>query len=163
MDRGIGKTAVALLLLIVGLACLGFLVYSLANDLSIWVLGRHAEAEVMELGVISTNDVEEGELTFDYFVKYRFATPGGQVVVDTVLLDVREWGALTEGGPLDVVYFPLYPQHNRVDESRYVTVLACAYIPLVLLTWGILGAGLYLLRPAQVREWWFSREPKSER
>jgi len=163
MDRGFGRTVAAILLLIVGVVCLAFLVYSLANDLSIWVLGRHAEAEVMELGVIRTSEAEEGELTFDYFVKYRFATPGGQVIVDSILLDVREWGALTEGGPLDVVYFPLYPQHNRVDESRYVTVLACAYIPLAVLTWGILGAGLYLLRPIQVREWWFSRDSKIER
>lgn len=161
MDRAVGRTIAAILLLLVGLACLGYLAYSLANDLSIWVLGRQTEAEVMELGVIRTNEAEEGELTFDYFVKYRFSTPGGQVIVDTVLLDVREWGALTEGGPVDVVYFPLYPQHNRVDESRYVTVLACAYIPLAMLAWGALGAGLYLLRPAQVREWWFSRESKS--
>lgn len=160
MDRGVGRTAAAILLLIIGLVCLGFLVYSLANDLSIWVLGRHTQAEVMELGVIRTSQADEGELTFDYFVKYRFSTPGGEVIVDTVLLDVREWGALTEGGPVDVVYFPLYPQHNRVDESRYVTVLACAYIPLAMLAWGTLGAGLYLLRPTRVREWWFSRESR---
>jgi len=163
MDRGFGRTVAAILLFIVGVAFLALLVYSLANDLSIWVLGRHAEAEVVELDAIRTSEAEEGELTFDYFAKYRFATPSGQVIVDTVLLDVREWGALTEGGPLDVVYFPLYPQHNRVDESRYVTFLACAYVPLVVLTWGVLGAGLYLLRPVRVREWWFSRDSRMER
>jgi hypothetical protein len=158
MDRGFGRTLAALLLLILGLVCLGFLGHSLVRDLSIWVLGRHAEAEVMELGVIRTSEAGEGELTFDYFVKYRFATPGGQVIVDTTVLDVREWGALSEGGAVDVVYFPLFPQHNRVDESRYVTILACAYIPLAVFVWAMLGAGLYLLRPSQVREWWFSRE-----
>ena len=40
MDRGFGRTAAAILLFIAGVACLVFLVYSLANDLSNWVLGR---------------------------------------------------------------------------------------------------------------------------
>ena len=39
MDRGFGRTAAAILLFIAGVACLVFLVYSLANDLSNWVLG----------------------------------------------------------------------------------------------------------------------------
>lgn len=161
MDRTCGKTILGVVLLAIGVVGLGLLLYSLVMDLSIWVLGRHTEAEVMELSVERTSANEEGELTFDYFVRYRFSTPTGQVVVDTSQLDVREWGSLTEGGPLDVVYFPLYPQHNRIEESRFVSVLACAYVPLFVLVWAAVGAGWYLLRPTQVRTWWFSRGPGS--
>jgi hypothetical protein len=62
---------------------------------------------------------------------------------------------------LDVVYFPLYPQHNRIQESRFISVLACAYVPLVILAWAALGVGWYLLRPTRVRTWWFSRRAGS--
>jgi len=163
MDRDLGRLLAGILLFVLGLASLGFLIYSLGNDLSIWVLGRHTQAEVIELVATRTSQADEGDLTFSYSVKYRFATPGGQVIVDTARVDVLEWGALTEGGPIDVVYFPLYPQHNRVDESRFVSVLACAYIPFVLFAWGALAGGVYLLRPARVRERWFARRAERDR
>jgi hypothetical protein len=40
-------------------------------------------------------------------------------------------GGLEEGTGMDIVYFPLYPAHNRLDESRFVSLLACAYLPFV--------------------------------
>lgn len=40
-------------------------------------------------------------------------------------------GGLTEGAAIDIVYFPLYPAHNRLDESRFVSLLACAYLPFI--------------------------------
>jgi hypothetical protein len=161
MDRPLGRAFLGVFLLVLGLVGLGLLLYSLVMDLSIWVLGRHTEAEVVELWVERTGASEEGELTFDYFVRYRFLTPNGQVIVDTSQLDVREWGALNKGGPLDLIYFPLYPPHNRVDESRFVSVLACAYVPLILVGWACLAVGWYLLRPTEVRAWWFSRTADS--
>jgi hypothetical protein len=162
MERGFGMRVAGILLFVVGLVSLLYLAYSLVNDLSIWVLGRHTEAEVLELVVTRTSQADEGELTFSYSVRYRFATPGGLIIVDTARVDVREWGALTEGGPIDVVYFPLYPQHNRIDESRYVSVLACSYVPFVLLAWGALVGGFYLVRPVEVGEWWFARRTGHE-
>ncbi len=157
MERRLAGTLASVLLLILGLACTGFLLYNLAKDLSIWVLGKHTVAEVVELWVVRTSGNEEGELTFDYYVRYRFSTPGGQEIIDASTLGVTEWGALSEGSPIEVVYFPLYPQHNRVDEARFVTLLACAYLPLAVFAWATLGVGWYMLQPSTKRSWWFSR------
>ena len=40
-------------------------------------------------------------------------------------------GGLTEGATLEIVYFPPFPTHNRLDESRFVSLLACAYLPFI--------------------------------
>ncbi|MGD9316708.1 MAG: DUF3592 domain-containing protein [Anaerolineae bacterium] len=156
MARSLGKTVAGGLLLILGLLCLGLLIYSLVTDLSLWVLGRRTVAEVVDLWVERTSESDAQELTFEYFVSYRFSTPEGKVTNNSLRLDVREWGALELGGDVMVTYFPLFPQHNRVDESRFVPVLACAYVPLMVATWASLGVGWYLLRPARVQTWWFS-------
>lgn len=143
-------------LFLAGLVLGLFLVYYLARDLSIWVLGRHIAATVDEVYVEQIGNKTEGEIDFRYYARYHFTTPGGQTVADTTRLDVREWGALQEGGPLDIVYFPLYPAHNRLEERRFMPVLACAYLPLIVLTWMALGLGWYLVRPGARRMWWFA-------
>jgi hypothetical protein len=60
-------------------------------------------------------------------------------------------GGLEKGGPIAVTYFPLYPAHNRLDESRYVPLLACANVPLLLLGGGVLILGLKLIRSSSRR------------
>jgi hypothetical protein len=157
-DRPLGRTLAGALMLLVGLVFLTIVVYYLAQDVSLWFLGRRTVGEVLTLGVERTSENTEGELTFKYWVKYRFTTPGGQVIIDTSTADVREWAALAEGGPVAIVYFPLYPAHNRLDESRFISVLACAYLPLLLVTWASLGVGWYLLQPGRSRSWWFGRD-----
>lgn len=57
-------------------------------------------------------------------------------------------GGMEEGAPIGVVYFPLYPAHNRLDESPYIPILACAYVPLVLFGVGVGITGRRLLRSA---------------
>ncbi len=157
MVRSVGKVIAGALLLILGLLCLVFLIYSLVTDLSIWVLGRRTMAEVVDLWVERTSESDAQELTFEYFASYRFTTPGGEIITSSSKLDVREWGALEEGGDVSVVYFPPFPRHNRVDEARFVPVLACGYLPLVVVAWASLGVGWYMLRSTRVHTWWFSR------
>lgn len=157
MVRSVGKTVAGVLLLILGLLCLVFLIYSLVMDLSIWVLGRRTIAEVVDLWVERTSEDDAQELTFEYLATYRFAAPGGKTITSSSRLDVREWGALEEGGDVSVVYFPPIPQHNRVDEARFVPMLACGYLPLLVIAWASLGVGWYMLRPTRVPTWWFSR------
>lgn len=160
-QRPLGRSLVGILLFVIGLACAAFLAYFLFQDLSLWVFGRRTLAEVVDLKVEQIGDFDEGELTFRYFVEYRFTTPGGQTITSISPADVREWGALQIGGPAAVVYFPLYPAHNRLDESRFVSILACAYLPLVMVSWICLGLGWYLFQPARSRVWWFGdREPQ---
>lgn len=55
-------------------------------------------------------------------------------------------GGLEVGSPIDVVYFPLYPAHNRLDESRLIPILVLAYVPLVALGLVGLWGGWYLVR-----------------
>ena len=155
-ERRPGRVLVGALLLLAGLLCLAFVLYSLGRDISVWVLGRPVEAEVVELSVVRTSGSEEQEMTFDYYVTYRFTTPGDRSIVNRVKAGVREWGALNEAGPVSVVYFPLYPAHNRLDDSRFVSLLACSYLPLMVASWAALGVGLYLIQPGGIRESWFA-------
>jgi hypothetical protein len=149
------RTLVGVLLLLVGLACLAFVAVSLGKDVAIWFLGQHTTAEVEDLWVEQIGDNQEGELQFNYLVRYHFAVPGGEVITRTVRLDVREWSTLTEGGPLAVIYFPLYPGLNRLEDARFIPLLVCSYVPIALLGWLGLSLGWYLLRPRGTRPWWF--------
>lgn len=133
------------LLLIISLVCLAFLAVLLARDLSIWVLGRHTTAEVVDLWVERTSEEGAAELTFDYYVQYQFEASNGQVVTRTAIMAALEWSGIGIGSPVDVVYFTLYPAHNRLDDSRYIPVLACAYVPLVFLCLAGLMAGRHFL------------------
>jgi hypothetical protein len=152
----VGQVLGALGLFILGAALAGFLVYNLARDASLWVLGREATAKVLSLWVEPVQEVQEGEMSFRYYMEYQFETPGGRTITKTTRLDVREWGALEEGGPVRIIYFPLVPSHSRLEESRFVPALACAYLPLVVVAWALLGAAWYLIRPATERGWWFA-------
>jgi hypothetical protein len=107
--------------------------------------------------------------TFRWFVRYQFKMPDGQVVTGVSRISANEWAALGNGAPLEVsyegeaprdqrfgavadggwvnvVYLPAYPAHNRLDESRFVPVLACAYVPLTLLGCAGLAAGRSLIQ-----------------
>jgi hypothetical protein len=55
-------------------------------------------------------------------------------------------GGMEAGSPITVVYFPLYPEHNRLDESRYATLLACAYVPFLAVAGGLALGGWRLVR-----------------
>jgi hypothetical protein len=135
-------------LLSIGLGCLAFIAVNLATDLSIWILGRHTSAEVIATWAEETGEEKTTEPTFEYFVRYRFSTSSGEVFTRTTQVGVQEWGGLGMGGPvaaiyqeqrkvpthsvdgleggrsIAVVYFPLYPAHNRLDDSRFVPLLA---------------------------------------
>jgi hypothetical protein len=153
-----------------GLGCLTFLVVNVITDFSIWILGRRTTAEVVAAWVEETSEENATEKTFEYFVRYRFSTPSGKVFSRTARVGVQEWGGLGMGGPVGaiyqeqrnvpthgvgslergipvaVVYFPLYPAHNRLDDSRFVPLLACTYVPLIGLSWAGLAAGRNLLK-----------------
>lgn len=145
-SRSWGRVLAGVLLSSAGLVCLIVTTLFLARDASIWVFGRSVEAEVLELRLERADDYEEGELSFEYFVRYQFATSNGRVVVSSSPISGIEWSGLTEGSLIDIRYFPLYPEHNRLDDSRYVPLLVCTYIPLVFLSWVVLSSGWYLVR-----------------
>jgi len=157
-SRPAGKTLAGVLILILGLICLAVLVVSLAKDLSIWILGRHVTAEVIDSWYELNEGQEESEFSARYFVAYRFTTPRGRVVDGASEVGGMEWSSLGIGSPVDIVYFPLYPLHNRLDDSRFVLFLALIYAPLVFLAWAGLTAGCHLLRPSPKAHVPFLRE-----
>ncbi len=186
LEYSLPKTMVGVLLLILGVACLAFIVVNMARDLSLWVFGQQVEASVVNLWAERTSDEDADQHTFRYFVRYQFVTPDGETITGTSGVNPVEWvglgsvgrgktsadyfddssigpaapvyqeglhipqegiGGLQEGGTIAVVYFPLIPQHNRLDESRFVTMLACTYVPIVLVGVASLIAGWRLFRP----------------
>jgi hypothetical protein len=135
------------LVLIVALFLTALLALQLSRDLALWVFGSEVKADVVDRWVEQIGDEDEGELQFEYYLRYQFTVANGQTLTGTTTLSVSEWAG-GDGGQVDVVYFPPYPQHNRLDDSRYVPLLACSYVPLILIAGAVLAAGWQLLRPA---------------
>jgi hypothetical protein len=179
------KRSLGVLLLVSGVALLAFLLFALGKDLSLWVFGERTTAQVVDRWAEPTNAGEQEELTFDYFVRYRFTTPGGKVVVAAKTVAAGEWvgvghssqgqggadfytgeqigasapvyqeqahlsefaeGGLMSAQEVGIIYFPLFPAHNRLEESRYLPLLACTYAPLLAVTGLVLVAARRLLR-----------------
>lgn len=145
-ERALGRTVVGVLVLVFGLVCLTLLVVNLARDLSLWVLGRRVTAQVVDSRYEMIDVADGAEFTARYFITYEFTTPAGKVVTGTSQLGGMEWSALGVGSPVDIVYFPLYPSHSRLDDTRFILLLAITYLPLIFLTWAGLTLGCYLLR-----------------
>jgi hypothetical protein len=146
-DYVLRRAAAGLLLLVIGLGCAIFVVASLARDVSLWAFGRHASAVVVETWAEPIGE----ESGFQYFVRYQFQTAGGQTITRKTSVAAQEWAGLGLGAAVEVVYLPLYPAHNRLDDSRLVPVLACAYLPLVFLSGAGLVWGWRLAEPIRTR------------
>lgn len=167
---GCVKRSSGLLLAAAGLVVLAFAGFNLARDASLWILGRHTEARVIDAWIEQGADDRRGMPVYHWYVRYRFTTPGGRMVTGSSRMAAQEWTALglrnpvelavqgqgptTQSGgttleedpSIDVVYFPAYPAHNRMDQSRFVPLLACAYVPLIVLGWAGVAAGRRLFQ-----------------
>jgi len=136
------------LLLAIGLIVFIPMLSFAVKDFPLWVFGRHIQAEVLETWVEQTNDIDDregGELKFEYYLRYQFATPGGRVITKTSRASATEWSGMGEGQNIDIVYFPLYPNLNRLDDSRWVLFLSCTYLPLIVISFIGLRVGWYML------------------
>jgi hypothetical protein len=138
---------------LVGALILGFgIIASLAfanyfvRDMSIWVLGRRAIAEVVDQWYEVTGENEEGEPLFQYYIRYRFEASNGKTLEHDQQVGAMEWGAMPIGSQVIVDYFPLYPQHNRLDNARYIPFYACTYVPVAFLSVAALMFGWSLVR-----------------
>lgn len=135
-------------LLAVGLFFIGATFYYGAKDIPLWVFGKQTKAEVVDLWVEQLNQLEGregGELQFSYNVKYQFTTPNRRVIINNTKAGPMEWSGMWEGQQIDIVYFPLYPNLNRLDDSRWVFFLGCTYIPLIVISIIGLRVGWYML------------------
>jgi hypothetical protein len=137
------------LMLAAGALFLAATLYYAIQDIPLWVFGRQAKAEVVELWVEQLNQIEGregGDLQFSYNLKYQFTAPSGKTITRTTKASASEWSGMWEGQKIDILYFPLYPNMNRLDDTRWSFFLTCTYIPLI--AFGIIGlrVGWYMLR-----------------
>jgi hypothetical protein len=152
------KRVVGALLLFGSLIIAAFLIFSLAKDLAIWGFGRQVSAVMVDRWTEETSEEGVREKTFQYFIKYQFETEDGRLVTRVTSVGAREWvgfGMPGESGivykeqeivpaddmrnaqlgnTVDVIYFPLYPEHNRLNDMRYIPLYLCLYIPTLALS-----------------------------
>ena len=150
--NSLGKGIAGFVLLVVGLVFLIIVFKNTLNDFPIWFFGRDVSAVVEETWVEKTGENNAGELTFQYFIRYNFTAPSGESVTGTSSLAGMEWSGISEGSEVKVTYFPPNPSHNRLNDSRFMLVLLCSYIPLIVLTWFGLFAGWKLISADFKRE-----------
>lgn len=132
----------------VGVIFMGATFYYAIKDIPLWVFGKQTKAEVVELWVNQLNQIEGregGELQFSYNVRYQFTTPKGTVITTNTTAGPMEWSGMWEGQQIDIVYLPLYPNLNRLDDSSWVLFLSCTYFPLIVISIIGLRVGWYML------------------
>ncbi len=59
-------------------------------------------------------------------------------------------GGAEQGSPVEVLYFSPYPQHNRLDDSRYILILLLSYVPYVVAGGVALLGGRHLLKATDI-------------
>jgi hypothetical protein len=133
-----------LILFVIGLALFGLFINLAVKDFPIWIFGQKVTGVVEEKGyeLIEEN---AGELSFTYYVNYSFITNNGESLSGTSSLSALEWSALVEGDDIVIVYSPFNPDNNRIDDSRYLSLFLCSYVPFILIIWFLLKQGWNLL------------------
>jgi hypothetical protein len=139
------KKIAGFVLLIIGLAFFVLLVRNTINDFPIWFFGRSAAGVVEEKWYELIEQDNSNEFAADYFVRYRFTTPDGEVLSGSTQMAAQEWSAYVEGAEILIVYSPINPANNRVDDSRFIPLLLCAYIPFIFVIWFCLKTGWNIL------------------
>ena len=137
------------LLLAVGVTFLAFTFYYAAKDIPLWVFGKQTKAEVTEIWYERADEVkerDEGMQKFFFYASYQFTTSKGDLITKTTKTSANEWSGMWEGQKIDIIYFPLLPKLNRLDDSNWALFLSCTYIPLIAI--GIIGlrVGWYMLK-----------------
>jgi len=167
-----GRCLLGLVAHLAGLGLIVFVALGLAEDASLWLFGRPAQAEVIATWIEQDTTRSQAEPSYRWFIRYQFTTPDGRAVTSVSGVSAAEFAALGAGRPaalvsrgeeavatggaddgaegtlVDVLYFPPLPIHNRLDASRYAGLLACAYVPLTVAGLVGLRLGQHLLRAA---------------
>lgn len=142
------KKTAGFVLLAIGLLFLIILLRNIVHDFPIWFFGRRVPGVVEETWYEVIEESDAGELSFKYFMRYSFTTPNGETLEGSTSLAAQEWSALSEGSEVPIVYSPFNSLNNRLDDSRFVPLLLCAYIPFIFITWFSLATGWNLLSEA---------------
>ena len=134
-DNSVGKKIAGSVLFAFGLIFCFLLVKNAAKDFPIWIFGRQTTGVVEKKWYELVGENNAGELSFNYFLSYKFTTPNGKALSGSTTLSAQEWMDHEESGEVDIIYASFNPSINRVDDSRFRPLLACSYIPFILIVW----------------------------
>jgi hypothetical protein len=123
------------LLLSIGLLVFFMVSKYMIKDFPIWFIGQDVSAIVKETWYEKVNLDDPADMTFEYFVRYEFTTEKGKIIIGTSRLGVTEWMRSGPGTNIKITHSPFNAENNRVDDSRYVPLLLCAYLPFIFLLW----------------------------
>lgn len=129
------KRIAGVVLLVIGLAFLVLLVRNTITDFPIWFFGQHVNGVVEEKWYELIEQENSNEFAADYFLSYRFTDANGQIISGSSQMAAEEWSAYAEGMDIPIVYSPLNASNSRVDDSRFIPLLLCAYIPFIIVIW----------------------------
>jgi hypothetical protein len=129
------KRLAGVFLLVVGLAFLALLINNIVTDFPIWFFGQHVNGVVEEKWYELIEQENSNEFAADYFLRYRFTDADGKIISGSAQMGAEEWSAYVEGMEVPIVYSPLSSSNNRVDDSRFMPLLLCAYIPFIIAIW----------------------------
>jgi Protein of unknown function (DUF3592) len=116
-------SVVGVVWLLAGLPCLAFGVAQLREDRRFATAGRHTVGIVVSKAPRAGNP-NRTRASRGYFVLYRFVTPERVTVVNEATMSQSEYDALSDGGPIELVYLPENPYQSRArGEFSAVWVL----------------------------------------
>lgn len=133
-----------LLLAVLGVGLLIVFVNFSYKDFSIWFFGKEVTGTVEKTYYVQTGEVE-GVRTYEYYIDYFFTTGDGEKYQGTTELSISEYGMYREGGDVKVLYSPFNSTINRVDDSRFMPILFCSYIPVFIIVLLLLVGGWRLI------------------
>lgn len=132
------------LLLTIGLIVSFILIRNIIRDFPIWFFGERVVG-IVEESWYELVDENAGELTFTYYVRYNFDGPEGEEFTGSSRLGAQEWMGLSPGTEVIVMYSSLNPENNRIDDSRFMPMLLCSYVPFVIIAWFLVVNGWKIL------------------
>lgn len=139
------KKAAGILILLIGLFFFGLLIRNTVRDFPIWFFGESATGVVEEKWYELISSENSNEFAANYFLSYSFKDAEGKRLTGSTSFSALEWGGFVEGDPIPIIYSSLNPKNNRVDDSRFLPLMLCSYIPFIFIVWFCLTTGYNIL------------------
>lgn len=130
--RSIGKQGLGIILLVLGVGIFVFISFQLFDDLQIWFFGYQTTGTVVNKGYEQIND-DSYNKEFEYYLEYEFHAADGRPLSGSSSVSVAEWSMYPMSGDISILYSRLDPTINKIDDSQYLALFVCAYIPFIIL------------------------------
>lgn len=135
--RFYSRRIAGIFILLIGLFISVVIVKTMWRDIPVWFFGEKVSGFLVEMWTENYKD----DINPVYYFEYEFVTEEGEKFTGISRVPGDEWGNYVEGSELAVVYSPLNPSNNRLDDSRFVPFFFCSYIPFILFCWFAFALG----------------------